>query len=176
MFTIKSYIKIPHKIINNLKKVQQNPLAYFIDIDNEKEIVKIKKQFDLDYLEGAIYIAFNDQVIIDYTMWDLVDTLWAYFLILIKDIIEKNKAEIYFPDQAIKIKMQTDKNFIIFSLTIPNNEDRRWVLPIDLFLKALLDGAQYFFEKMILLFEENQEDYLDELKKVQILRKKTLGQ
>jgi hypothetical protein len=172
MFTIKSYIKIPHKIIDDLKKVQQNSKAYFIDIDNEKEIIKIKKQFDLDYLEGAIYIAFNDQVIMDYEMWDLVDTLWAYFLILIKDVIEKNKAEIYFPDQAIQIKMQANEKFIMFSLTIPNNKKRAWCLPRDLFLKALLDGAQYFFEKMILIFEENQEDYVDELKRIRSLKKK----
>ena len=172
MFTIKSYIKIPHKIIDDLKKVQQNPRAYFIDIDNEKEIIKIKKQFDLDYLEGAIYITFNDQVIMDCTMWDLVDTLWAYFLILIKDVIEKDKAEIYFPDQAIQIKMQANKDFIMFSLMMPNNEARQWNLPRDLFLKALLDGAQYFFEKMVLIFEENQEDYVDELKRIKNLKKK----
>jgi hypothetical protein len=172
MFRIKSYIKIPHTIIDDLKKIQQNPEAYFINIDNEKEIIKIKKQFDLDYLEGAIYITFNDQVIMDYTMWDLVDTLWAYFLILIKGVIENNKAEIYFPDQAIQIKMQANKTFIMFSLITPNNKKRAWSLPRDLFLKALLDGAQYFFEKMTLIFEENQEDYVDELKRIQNLKKK----
>ncbi|HLW73210.1 MAG TPA: hypothetical protein VKR54_04110 [Candidatus Babeliales bacterium] len=172
MFTIKSYIQIPHKIIDDLKKVQQNPSAYFIDINNEKKIIKIKNQFDLDYLEGTIYIAFNDQIIMDYEMWDLVDTLWAYFLILIKDVIEKDKAEIYFPDQAIQIKMQANKDFIMFSLIMPNNETRQWNLPRDLFLKALLDGAQYFFEKMVLIFEENQEDYVNELKKIQKLKKK----
>jgi len=172
MFTIKSYIKIPHKIIDDLKKVQQNPCVYFIDIDNEKEIIKIKPQFDLDYLEGAIHIAFNDQIIMDCRMWDLVDTLWAYFLILINDVIDKNKAEIYFPDQAIQIKMQTNKKTITLSLTMPNNEYREWALPKDLFLKALLNGAQYFFEKMIVLFKENQEDYLDELKRIQNLKKK----
>jgi len=172
MFTVKSYIKIPHKTINDLKKIKTNPWVYFIDIDNGKEIIKIKNQFDLDYLEGAIYIAFNDQIIMDYEMWDLIDTLWAYFLILIKDVIKKNKAEIYFPDQAVQIKMQANKDFIIFSLIMPNNEARLWSLPRNLFLKALLDEAQYFFEKMVLIFEENQEDYLDELKKIQSLRKK----
>ena len=30
----------------------------------------------------------------------------------------------------------------------------------------------YFFEKMIVLFKENQEDYLDELKRIQNLKKK----
>lgn len=171
MFTIKSYIKIPHKIINDLKKVEQNPSAYFIDINNEKDILKIKNQFDLDYLEGAIYIAFNDQIIMDYEMWDFVDTLWAYFLILINDVMKKDKAEIYFPDQAIQIKMQANKDFIMLSLIVQNNKARQWSLPKDLFLKALLDGAQYFFEKMALIFEENQEDYLDELKKIQNLKK-----
>ena len=55
---------------------------------------------------------------------------------------------------------------------MPNNEYREWALPKDLFLKALLNGAQYFFEKMIVLFKENQEDYLDELKRIQNLKKK----
>jgi len=172
MFTVKSYIKIPHKIINDLKKIKTNPGVYFIDIDNGKEIIKIKNQFDLDYLEGTICIAFNDQIIMDYEMWDLVDTLWTYFLILIENVIEEDKAEIYFPDQAVQIKMQANKDFIIFSPIMPNDEVRLWSLPRDLFLKALLDGAQYFFEKMVLIFEENQEDYLDELKKIQSLRKK----
>lgn len=172
MFIVKSYIKIPHKIINDLKKIKINPWAYFIDIDNEKEIMKIKSQFDFDYLEGAIYIVYNDQIIMDYEMWDLVDTLWVYFLILIKDVIEKDKAEIYFPDQAVQIKMQANKDFIIFALIISNNEVRQWSLPRNLFLEALLDGAQYFFEKMILIFKENQEDYSDELKKIKSLKKK----
>lgn len=74
-FIIKSYLKIPHIIINDLKKVQQNHLAYFIDIENTQEIAKVEQQFDLDYLEGAICIAFNEQIVMDCTMWDLVDTL-----------------------------------------------------------------------------------------------------
>ena len=171
MLTIKSYLKIPHLIINDLKKIETNPEIYFVDIDNEKEIIKIKNQFDLDYLDGAICIAFNDQIIMDYEMWDLVDTLWAYFLILIKDVLEKGKAEMYFPDQAIQIKMQADKNYIMFSLVMPNNGVRGWHLPKNLFLKALLQGAQYFFEKMIFIFPENQEDYVHELEKIKRLTK-----
>lgn len=175
MFTIKSYIKIPHIIINDLKKIKTNPTGYFIDIDNDKDIIKIKNQLDVDYLEGAIYIAYHNQIIMDYEMWDVVDTLWTYFLILIKNTIEKNKAEIYFPDQAIQIKMQADKDFIIFSLVMPKNELRQWNLPKHLFLKALLDGAQYFFEKMILVSEENQEEYSEELKRIKTLKKKLDG-
>ena len=172
MFSIKSYIKAPHKVINDLKKATSQPEAYFVDIDNEQKIIKIKNQLGLNYLEGAIYITFNNQIIMSYEMWDLVDTLWSYVLILIQDLIDKNKSDIYFPDQAIQIKMQANKDIVIFSLVMPNNETRQWLLPKDLFLKALLDGAQHFFAKMFLIFEENQEDYSDELKKIKNLKKK----
>lgn len=171
MFTIKSYIKIPHKIINDLNKIKTNPEFYFIDIDNEKEIMKIKGQCDSDYLDGAIYIAFNNQIIMNYEMWDLVDTLWSYFLILIKNVIKKNTGEMYFPDQAIQIKMQANKDLIMFSLIMPHNEIRQWSFPRNLFLKALLDAAECFFGKMVLVFEENQEDYADELEKIKKLKK-----
>ncbi|WP_269774509.1 hypothetical protein [Bacillus siamensis] len=56
----------------------------------------MKSQLDTNYLSGAIILKYSEQELLDATMWDLVDQLWAYFLNLIEETIETGESETFF--------------------------------------------------------------------------------
>ncbi|HEX4069319.1 MAG TPA: hypothetical protein VHX42_04430 [Candidatus Babeliales bacterium] len=168
MFIIKSYIKYPNRPIYDLKKVEENPLYYFIDINNAKEILEIKNDLDLYYIYGVLHLTYNEQVIIPFTYYDLIDQLWAYFLNMIEEFLQKNFSEMYFPDQPLPMSMNNISNdYILFSINFI-----QWKLPKYEFFNALLTGAKDFFEKMILLIEEEKEYSIYELNKIKKLEPK----
>lgn len=171
MFIIKSFIHNPNTLINNFKEVKKNPLYYFIAIDNTKEILRIKKDLDLDYIEGAIYLTYNGITIIDFTAYDLIDQLWIYFLNMINELLEKKKSMMYFPDQPIPMSMEEmPNNYILFYIDVETPS--QWKLPKYEFLRTLLFGAKDFFEKMILLIEEEKQYYVTQLNKIKLLELK----
>ena len=168
MFMTRSYIHYPNRPIYDLKKVKENPFYYFINVDNVSEILSIKKDLDLDYIEGAIYLTYNDQIIIDFTYYDLIDHLWAYFLNMIKEYLETKKSEMSFPDQPLPMAMEDISNdYILFSINFV-----QWKLPKYEFLHTLLLHAKDFFEKMILLIEEKNDTYQKQLQKIRELESK----
>ncbi len=173
MFIIKSYIQHPKRLIYDFEKVKKDPFYYFIDIDNAEKILQIKKDLDLDYIYGVLFFVYNNQVIIDYTYYDLIDQLWAYFLNMMKECLENKKSEMSFPDQPLPMSMHDmPDGYILFSINFI-----QWKLPKYEFFDALLFGAKYFFEKMILLIEEEKEYYVFQLNKIKVLEKQinTLG-
>lgn len=168
MFIIKSYIHYPNRPIYDLKKAKENSSYYFIDINNAEEILRIKKDLDLDYIEGVLHLTYNNQVIIDFTYYDLIDQLWAYFLNMIEEFLQNNVSEMSFPDQPLPMSISNiSDNYILFSINFI-----QWKLPKYEFFNALLMGAKDFFEKMILLIEEEKESCLFELGRIRKLEPK----
>ena len=168
MFMIRSYIHYPDRPIYDLRKVEQNPLYYFIDIDNTLEIIRIKKDLDLDYIEGVLHLTYNNQIIIDFTYYDLIDHLWAYFLNMIKEYLETQKSETSFPDQPLPMSIENiSDDYLLFSIN-----SVEWKLPKYAFFNVLLRGAKDFFEKMIFLIPEKKDTYLFQLNKIKELRPK----
>src|SRR5699024_12658294 len=80
MFNIKTFIKRPHVKIDNLNKVIKNPSQFFVHINNEIEIKRINHDLDFDYIDGTIIIEYYDHLIMDFSLWDLVDQLLCYFI------------------------------------------------------------------------------------------------
>jgi hypothetical protein len=168
MFIIKSYLKYPSKPIYDLKKVEQNPLYYFVNIDNAQEILHIKNDLDLYYIYGVLHLTYNDQVIIDFTYYDLIDQLWAYFLNMIGEFLQTNFSKMSFPDQPLPMSMSNiSDDYILFSINFV-----QWKLPKYEFFNALLIGAKDFFEKMMLLIEEEKEYSIHQLNKIKKLEPK----
>lgn len=147
LFQIKSYIRIPKVAITDLEEINNNPDKYFVDINNELDMRKIINQLDFDYFEGVIYFSYNQQIILDFRHWDLIDQLWAYFINLIDNYyISNGNAEIFFPDQPVKIEFKRISDKLIL-LSIYGQKVFNIVLPEkDLFL-AILDNGEQFFEK-----------------------------
>jgi hypothetical protein len=165
MFIIKSYIHYPNRPVYNLKKVKENPFYYFVDIDNIPEILRIKRDLDLYYIEGVLHLSYNNQVIMDFTYYDLIDQLWAYFLNMIKEYLETQKSETSFPDQPLPMSMENISDVhLLFSIN-----SVEWKLPKYEFLNALLVGAKDFFEKIMFLIPEEKDSCLFQLNKIKEL-------
>jgi len=168
MLVIQSYLKHPKRLIKNFEKVKKDPFYYFIEINNSIEIFNIKKDLDLYYIEGVIHLTYNNQVIMDFTYYDLIDHLWAYFLNMIEEFLQTRKSSMSFPDQPLPMSMENiSDNEILFSINYI-----QWKLPKNEFFSALLSGAKDFFEKMILLLEEDKDSHLFQLQKVKKLELK----
>ncbi|MDK2599446.1 hypothetical protein QO179_09275 [Bacillus stercoris] len=79
MFYIQSLILRPNKKINDLSILKNNIDDYFVPLSNIEGLKNIESQLDSYYLSGAIILKYGEQNLLDVTMWDLVDQLWAYF-------------------------------------------------------------------------------------------------
>jgi len=168
MFIIKSYIKYPSIPVYDLDDVEKRPSHYFIDINNSQEILRIKKDLDLDYIDGVLHLTYNDQVIIGFKLYDLIDHLWSYILNMMKEFLKNKRSEMSFPDQPTPMSIDyISDDYILFSV-----DYIQWKLPKYEFFNGLLLGAKDFFEKMILLFEEKNSKYQVQLKKIKDLENK----
>ena len=105
MLIIKSFLKKPHKDIYNLEEMSTHPYDFFIDIDDTATIKDLLTQFDEDYLEGALIIEYNERTILDFTYYDLIDDLLAYFLNMLDELQTKDVSHYSFPDMPTEIKI-----------------------------------------------------------------------
>lgn len=172
LFQIKSYIRIPKVAITDLEEINNNPDKYFVDINNELDMSKIITQLDFDYFEGAIYFSYNQQIILDFRHWDLIDQLWAYFINLIDNYYNSNgNAETFFPDQPVKIEFKRISDKLIL-LSIQEQKVFNIVLPEkDLFL-AILDNGEQFFEKTAEYNPQEKARYKFAIEGIKELRKR----
>ncbi len=147
MFVIESYLKRPSVKIDSLVKLDCMPD---------------------DYLEGVLYLEYNGSVFMDFTHWDIIDQLWAYMLNLIEDYIKTEKAEVYFPDQPIKLKLsKVSKTLVLFSIV--SNELIQLTLPKQEFFQSIVEAGEVFFTKLQEYFERAL-DYSNELRKIEKLK------
>jgi hypothetical protein len=170
MFNINSYIKHPNIVIEDLSTINNKHKKFFIEISNEKEIKDIIKDIDINYIEGVICLEYNGTVLMDFTYWDIIDQLWAYIINLIDDNLNNNDAEVYFPDQPIKLKLKNISNdFVLFS--IESSTTTQLTLPKNDFFEKLLESANDFFIK-VQGYLGDRVDYSYELELINNLRKK----
>lgn len=139
MIKIKTYIK-KDKIIPSLHNLEENYKNYFCLCDREDVLKNVR---DFEYMEGAIWIHIDGEVLMGFEQWDLVVALWTYILEAIRELLKgENSVNFYFPDQPIKVQMKK----------IPNNRllisvDRKKVTVDESeFLDSALTGAHHFFE------------------------------
>jgi hypothetical protein len=172
MFYIKSYILKPKVLIYDLNDANINPEKYFIDISEKEKILQIIKKIDFDYLEGVIYLKYDEEIIFDFKYWDLVDQLWAYFLNMIEEYYKNGYVKYSFPDQPINLFFNKAENGLIL-FKVEANSKRNWLLPQYDFFKMILKNAKYFFEKMdeYLLIRKKKDFYKSELDKIERLDK-----
>ncbi|WP_163113869.1 hypothetical protein [Bacillus velezensis] len=168
MFYIQSLILNPNKKIKDLSVLKKNVNDYFVPLNNIEELKNLKSQLDPHYLSGAIILKYGEQDLLDVTMWDLVDQLWAYFLNLIEETIETGESETYFPDQPLLLKMKSISNdMLLFEI----DEKQKVLLPKLDFFETLLKNAKSFFETINFVLGESC-DYEYELNKIDELQAK----
>ncbi len=173
LFICKSYINKPEVKISNLENINEEWEKYFIEVFEKNKISHLSNKLDLDYLEGAIYLKYEDQVILDFKLWDYVDQLWAYIINLVEDVLLNGKSEILFPDQPAKINFKkiSDEYMI---MVLETNARFTWTLPSKEFLNTLLNEGELFFKSITESLGLTEKQYAVELNKIQELKEKII--
>lgn len=168
LFYINTFVSIPNRKVNNLSLLQSNFEEYFVQIKNAHAILNLEDSLDFDYLNGVIILKYFEQTLLDTTLWDVVDQLWAYILNVLDDMLITGYGETYFPDQPVKLCLKSiSENTILYE--IESNEYLKVVLPKNELIETLLDGADEFFKCMETYFK-GRCNYLYEINKIASLR------
>lgn len=172
IFNIKSYIKNPNIIIKDLSIINSNHKEIFIELDDDKILKTLVKDIDTDYIEGVIYLEYNGNILMDFRYWDIIDQLWAYMIQLIDDNLKNKEAEVYFPDQPIKLQIKSISNNLVL-FCIEENSKIQITLPKYEFFKSILESAKKFFIK-IYEYLGSMVDYSYELDLINKLENKLI--
>jgi len=162
---IRTYLKIQGKRIVDLEHVSLNPSEYFVDITHGDILNKVGDLKDPNYVEGAISIVIDNSHVIDFTNWDYVDQIWAYFLNALEDLLSTGSGEFFFPDQPLHISMEAIENQQIRFIVGQNSKQ----MDICEFVSVLVDAAESFFRIMEKEYEGIVE-YPEELSQVSRIR------
>jgi len=171
LFICKSYINKPDVKISNLDEINEKWEEYFIGVSEKDKIKQLASKLDLNYLGGAIYLKYEDEVILDFKLWDYVDQLWAYIINSVEDFMLNNTSETLFPDQPAKIKFKkiSDEYMI---MVLETNTRSTWTLPKQEFLTILLNESELFFKDITESLYLGEDYYSFELNKIQELKEK----
>ncbi|URZ08489.1 hypothetical protein [Clostridium felsineum] len=171
MFICKSYINKPEGKIGSLEKINEEWKKYFVEVSEKNTITQLSNKLDLNYLGGAIYLKYGDEVILDFKLCDYVDQLWAYILNLVENFILTGESETLFPDQPAKIKFKkiSDEYMI---MVLETNTRYTWTLPSKEFLITLLNESEMFFKSITESLRLTEEHYGFEISKIQKLKEK----
>lgn len=156
---IKSYLK---KDQNQIIKSLDGDIEHFFDsID---EAIDVDIDIDPDYIYGAIiFLGDNNEVILDFKHFDLIDQLYVYFINAIEDLFQSKKVDFYFPDQPLLVEIEkNEQNFLL--LTINNKKHE---IKYDKFCHTILKSAKMFFEHMNSFL--CSKVYKDEINKIEKL-------
>jgi hypothetical protein len=117
---------------------------------------------DLDYIEGAIDLVINGVVVVDQSMWDLVDQLWSYLVTMVHELREQGHASTYFPDQALKISFERIGGSRVLVTSRPSRGTLKAVADESELVTALASAAVGFFTAMAELVPSEADSYLGE--------------
>ncbi|AVQ47667.1 hypothetical protein [Clostridium botulinum] len=171
MFICKSYIKKPDIKIDNLGEINEKFQKYFIEVSQKNIITQVANKLDLNYLEGAIYLRYGDETILDFKLWDYVDQLWAYIINLVEEFTLNGDSQTLFPDQPIKIKFKSISDEYMIMI-VENDSLYTWTLPKKEFLNILLNESELFFKTITENLNISESYYTFELSKIQELKGK----
>ncbi|MEV8435757.1 hypothetical protein AB0425_00150 [Actinosynnema sp. NPDC051121] len=124
---------------------------------------------DLDYVDGAIDLVINGVAVVDQSMWDLVDQLWAYLVTMLHELREHGRAETCFPDQPLKLRFERIGGSRVLVVSEPSSGPRKSVVDEDELVTVLAAAAIEFFTAMHALAGSGV-DYSHELERAAALR------
>ncbi|MBH9696200.1 hypothetical protein [Burkholderia cepacia] len=124
---------------------------------SSKTYLKIKNEFvdfhtfdgeiqDPNYIEGAIELSVSGVVLLDKSMWDCVDQLWAYLIEGLVCVSRGEEFKVCFPDQPIEIKFYVHGGSVVFSVAV--HETIKVVVDRSEFVSEMKRFAVEFFEDL----------------------------
>ena len=138
MIKVETYIK-KEKIITSLKDANENYDEYFVKC---KDVNCLQYIEDFDYIEGAIIINNDEEVLLNFKYWDIVDQLWSYILEAFSNIANGSINEkILFPDQPVEVYFKIISDDILMM----NIKKNKYLVSKKEFFDAMLENAKLFF-------------------------------
>ncbi|CAD5609073.1 hypothetical protein [Escherichia coli] len=120
---------------------------------------------NINYIEGALELSINGVVLIDKTMWDYIDQLWAYIVNGVENILNDEPFETYFPDQPIKLKVIPSNENIIFSVEC--DTEKKVFVNRKYFIETMASSAIEFFDFLRKNHQSFDSDYKNILVRLQ---------
>jgi len=112
------------------------------------------------HIEGAIELTVNGVDVMDTSLWDDVDQLWAYIASMVDDLAKSDSVSTYFPDQPIKFAIERmHGRKVSVSTDTGEAKKRRTVVDEDSLVSALRAAGLEFFDAMSRLVPRNAETY-----------------
>ena len=128
MLEVNSYLKVEEKYI---------PIQEFTD-----EI------FDSDYIEGAIEIIINNNILLSVDESDYIDQLWSYILDGLIAVDAWTSFSTYFPDSAVNLAFEPDRAAQTVKIVVNSYTEVSSVIPYEEFMQAMVNAATVFFRKL----------------------------
>lgn len=122
------------------------------------------------YVEGALELTVNGVQLIDKSMWDYVDQLWAYLVQLVIEVRKAGRAEVLFPDQPICLSIERVGKSDLLVRCEAGDGKRVARVSEEEFSAAVERAAEGFFNSMLVLIPQNRHGYEYELQRTKSLR------
>lgn len=127
---------------------------------------------DPRHIEGAIALTINSVEILDTSVWDYVDQLWAYISDMIIALRERGEAITYFPDQPIRLSFRKHGlDQVLVTLELDASTRRVASINESELISALRACGLAFFRTMSELVPQNRAGYepsVDRLNQVSV--------
>lgn len=123
---------------------------------------------DEDYIEGAIELSIGGRQLMDTSMFDYVDQLWAYIAEMLVQLETESVVRTHFPDQPIEFSIErTPPRGVIVSLDTGTRGSRSsaWA-DEEAFTTALREAGTSFFTHMQRIVPSRTELYGAEIEKL----------
>jgi len=145
--------------------------SYFKNKDSFIEYDKFDSKIDdSDYIQGAIELKINDVEIINKSMFDYIDQLWAYIVDGLVDVSQRKDFYTYFPDQPIKFSINYLYGDMIKVSLICDNEVNA-TIDKNIFIKCISSHIKNFMTKMKYIAPNNIDIYEDMINKLDSITK-----
>lgn len=123
---------------------------------------------DKNYIEGAISVTLDGTELLDISLWDYIDQLWAYLVDGICAVAAGESYSCYFPDQPIRIEFEIIGGDQV-KIFVGAGGGRTGVVRREEFVSIFGKAAMRFFLRMTTLVPEDTitfKEYIAQLSKV----------
>ncbi|MDP7702273.1 MULTISPECIES: hypothetical protein [unclassified Mycobacterium] len=111
------------------------------------------------YIDGAIELVIDGIAVVDRTMWDTIDDLWAYITNMIDDLRKSGRAQTLFPDQPIKLSFERTRNNQVRVTSYVGDVVTTAVAGEAELVSALIIAGIQFFSAMIRINPASSQSY-----------------
>ncbi|WP_218080640.1 hypothetical protein [Anthocerotibacter panamensis] len=151
MFTIRSFFKVDDAFIPVSKYFGEFP--------------------DPEFIDGAIEIEFDGELMLSCKDWDYIDQLWGYLINGLFTIAEGKKFNTCLPEQVTELSFQPSNDLKQIKFEVMSSEYHKVIINFGEFVRVMIKEGKAFFKKMSELLPEDKI-HKDEYTKLLVLEQK----